>query len=447
MERGDLTALYVIGENPVQSEADQKRAKHLLSTRDFMVVQDIFLTATAELADVVLPAAASWAETRRDRHELRAARPARPEGARAAGRGARRPLDHRGDRPADGRRLGLERTGGRLGRAAEACRPSTPGCPTSGSRSSAASSGRATTRPSGRAVPPQPALGGPAARAPRAVRAGRPRPAGRQARRRLPHPPHDRAPARLVQHRRPDRRLHARRFAAASRSTSRPRTPRPTASRRASASASCRAAARSRRRSGSTRALRPGLTFMTLHFQDDVATNLLTIDATDPKSGTAEFKATAIRIEKLDVSGRGLTRARRPMNRIVDTDQAPRGTAAGPIPLQPGRHRRAASSSSPGSGPWDPETGIGRRRDDRGADAPGAHECPGNPRGCRELDGPDRECHGRRVEPRGLRRGMNAGVEALVPGGSARPLRREAPSPAPGVRISIAVIAEGARAA
>jgi len=45
--------------------------------------------------------------------------------------------------------------------------------------------------------------------------------------------------------------------------------------------------------------LRPGLAFMTLHFQDDVATNLLTIDATDPKSGTAEFKATAIRIEKL----------------------------------------------------------------------------------------------------------------------------------------------------
>ena len=45
--------------------------------------------------------------------------------------------------------------------------------------------------------------------------------------------------------------------------------------------------------------LRPGLAFMTMHFQDDVATNLLTIDATDPKSGTAEFKATAIRIEKL----------------------------------------------------------------------------------------------------------------------------------------------------
>ena len=47
--------------------------------------------------------------------------------------------------------------------------------------------------------------------------------------------------------------------------------------------------------------LRPGLTFMTLHFQDDVTTNILTIDATDPKSGTAEFKATAVRIEKLEV--------------------------------------------------------------------------------------------------------------------------------------------------
>jgi formate dehydrogenase major subunit len=46
--------------------------------------------------------------------------------------------------------------------------------------------------------------------------------------------------------------------------------------------------------------LRPGLAFMTFHFPDDVATNLLTIDATDPKSGTAEFKATAVRVERLE---------------------------------------------------------------------------------------------------------------------------------------------------
>ncbi|MGZ4203601.1 MAG: molybdopterin dinucleotide binding domain-containing protein, partial [Thermoleophilaceae bacterium] len=47
------------------------------------------------------------------------------------------------------------------------------------------------------------------------------------------------------------------------------------------------------------RSLRPGLAFMTLHFPDQVDTNQLTIDATDPRSGTAEFKATAIRVEKI----------------------------------------------------------------------------------------------------------------------------------------------------
>jgi formate dehydrogenase major subunit len=44
--------------------------------------------------------------------------------------------------------------------------------------------------------------------------------------------------------------------------------------------------------------LRPGLAFLSIHFHDQVATNELTIDAVDPKSGTAEFKAAAIRIEK-----------------------------------------------------------------------------------------------------------------------------------------------------
>jgi hypothetical protein len=38
---------------------------------------------------------------------------------------------------------------------------------------------------------------------------------------------------------------------------------------------------------------------MTFHFPDEVDVNQLTIDATDPKSGTAEFKAAAIRVEKL----------------------------------------------------------------------------------------------------------------------------------------------------
>ena len=45
------------------------------------------------------------------------------------------------------------------------------------------------------------------------------------------------------------------------------------------------------------RALRAGTVFMTLHFPDQVETNLLTINASDPRSGTAEFKACAVRVE------------------------------------------------------------------------------------------------------------------------------------------------------
>ena len=63
MEEGEMKALYVIGENPAQSEADVGRARRLLGNLDFMVVQDIFLTRTAEMADVVFPAAADWCES------------------------------------------------------------------------------------------------------------------------------------------------------------------------------------------------------------------------------------------------------------------------------------------------------------------------------------------------------------------------------------------------
>ncbi|HEX2785009.1 MAG TPA: molybdopterin dinucleotide binding domain-containing protein, partial [Ilumatobacteraceae bacterium] len=45
--------------------------------------------------------------------------------------------------------------------------------------------------------------------------------------------------------------------------------------------------------------LRPGLVFMTFHFPEEVDTNILTIEASDPKSGTAEFKATAVRLDKV----------------------------------------------------------------------------------------------------------------------------------------------------
>src|SRR5262249_9357118 len=62
MERKELTTLFVLGENPAQSEADSKRTMHLLEGLEHLVVQDIVLTKTAQIADVVLPAGASWCE-------------------------------------------------------------------------------------------------------------------------------------------------------------------------------------------------------------------------------------------------------------------------------------------------------------------------------------------------------------------------------------------------
>ncbi len=53
---GKITSVYLMGENPVLSEADANHTVAALKKLDFLVVQDIFLTETAELADVVLPA-------------------------------------------------------------------------------------------------------------------------------------------------------------------------------------------------------------------------------------------------------------------------------------------------------------------------------------------------------------------------------------------------------
>ena len=63
MEEGELRALYVIGENPADSEANVAHARKLLEGLDLLVVQDISLTHTARMADVVLPAAAGWSSS------------------------------------------------------------------------------------------------------------------------------------------------------------------------------------------------------------------------------------------------------------------------------------------------------------------------------------------------------------------------------------------------
>ena len=56
-----IRGMYVMGENPAMSEPDLNHARHALASLDHLVVQDIFMTETAWLADVVLPATA-WPE-------------------------------------------------------------------------------------------------------------------------------------------------------------------------------------------------------------------------------------------------------------------------------------------------------------------------------------------------------------------------------------------------
>ncbi len=58
---GNFGAAYVMGENPMMSHADQTHVRKAFERLEFLAVQDIFPTATAELADVVLPGA-SYAE-------------------------------------------------------------------------------------------------------------------------------------------------------------------------------------------------------------------------------------------------------------------------------------------------------------------------------------------------------------------------------------------------
>ncbi len=60
-ETGEIKSMYILGENPLLSDPDLNHVERCLRHLDFLVVQDIFLTETAQLADVVLPAA-SWAE-------------------------------------------------------------------------------------------------------------------------------------------------------------------------------------------------------------------------------------------------------------------------------------------------------------------------------------------------------------------------------------------------
>jgi formate dehydrogenase major subunit len=298
MEHGKLRALYVIGENPAQSEADQTRARRLLEGLDHLVVQDIFRTRTAEMADVVFPASATWCEgegtvTSSERRVQR----------------VRKALDPPGEARDDieivyelGRRLGVE-----LGS------PAAEDVWNELRSLSAMHAGMSYARLEELGGIPWPCW-------------DEQHPGEQFLHKRLWDPEVDvRAPFKPVEHDPPvdelsddfpirlttGRRLESFNTGVQSGGFSSPLHRDGSAIRVAEEDGvrygigdgervrvvSRRGAVEAPVRFDTT--LRPGLAFMNLHFPDEVETNVLTIDATDPQSGTAEFKATAIRLEKL----------------------------------------------------------------------------------------------------------------------------------------------------
>ncbi len=60
VHHGDIKGMYILGENPAMSDPDVTHAREALASLEHLVVQDIFLTETANYADVILPAAAFY---------------------------------------------------------------------------------------------------------------------------------------------------------------------------------------------------------------------------------------------------------------------------------------------------------------------------------------------------------------------------------------------------
>jgi len=303
MERDELRSLFVIGENPAQSEADVSKAVELLSSRDHLVVLDIYRTKTAELADVVLPGSASWCEsdgtvTNSERRVQRARKAIEPPGdarddvdilvdlARRLGHHWR--YDDHEQIWDELRRLSPMHAGMSWTRLEELGGIQWP-CYTDDTLEPPFLHGRLwADDPDERGRP-----------APFSV---------------VEHDPpvealDEQYPLRLTTGRRLDsyntgvqsggyrspNRLgetidispaDAERLGIADGEVVR------VASRRGSVDAPARVDPN----------LRAGLVFMTFHFPDEVDVNQLTIDATDPKAGTAEFKAAAVRIDRIDVT-------------------------------------------------------------------------------------------------------------------------------------------------
>jgi predicted molibdopterin-dependent oxidoreductase YjgC len=306
MERGELTACYIIGENPLRSEADTGRARKLLSGLEHFVVQDMFLTGTAELASVVLPATATWCEAegtvtsseRRVQRVRKALEP--PPGARddieIICEIARRLGTDWGHPSAEEiwnelRTLSPMHAGMSYRRLEEHGGIQWP-CYDEQHPGELFLHARLWEEDPARRGTPAPFT-----------------PVEQD-------PPVDELspefPIRLTTGRRLDSfntGVQSGHYATPMR---RPETLNLSPEDASALGMAEGEVVRVSSRRGSLQVpvhvdeqLRAGLAFMTLHFPDQVATNVLTLDAWDPKSGTAEFKATAIRVDKLDAPAPG----------------------------------------------------------------------------------------------------------------------------------------------
>ena len=298
MERGELRTLYVLGENPAQSEADSKKSLALLEDLDCLIAQDIIMTKTCDMADVVFPSSASWCEadggtvTNSERRVQRMRKALDPPG---------RARDDHWIICELARRLGHDWGHPTLEQAWEELRSLSPmhrgmsyarleqtgglqwPCPSEDHPGSPFLHGRLWEEP----------VQGPPA--PFSITTWA--------------PPIDELneefPIRLTT----GRRLDSYNTGVQSNLYSSPLRRGETLDLCPEDAATLGVApgevVKVSSRRGSIEApvrlesgLRPGLAFMTMHFPDDIDVNVLTIDATDPKSGTAEFKATAVRVEK-----------------------------------------------------------------------------------------------------------------------------------------------------
>jgi predicted molibdopterin-dependent oxidoreductase YjgC len=300
MERGELTSVYCIGENPASSEADSQHATKLLENLDTLIVQDILMTKTAEIADVILPAANSAFEsegtvTNSERRVQRVRKALDPPGnarddiwiiAQLAKRlgydwgdlSAHEAWDELRSLSPMHRGMTWERLDAMGGAQWPCWDEEHPGTQYLHAR-------LWEEDPAARLQP-----------APLSV---------------VPYePPVDELSAEYPIRLTTGRRLDSYNTGVQTGGYTSPLR-RPESIELSQEDADDLGVTEGERVLVSSRrgdveapvhvstALRKGLAFMTLHFPEQVETNRLTIDATDPKSGTAEFKATAIRIDKL----------------------------------------------------------------------------------------------------------------------------------------------------